>query len=75
MRRSKKGKIDNKKGTHMNVTPTVTKVKYYKEIRLVLGVAIVILPSGKTEERRFEPFDYTEQTIVADADYEKKILD
>ena len=46
------------------MNPTVTKVKYEKEARLLFGVALVQLPNGDEEGRRCIPYDYTDKTIV-----------
>ena len=75
VRRQDSGKIDTKDGTFINCTPTLTKVKYSKEIRLALGVAIVKKKDGSLEGRRCEPFDYTDKMIVSEADWQKKVAE
>ena len=75
VRRQDSRKIYTKDGTFINCTPTLTKVKYSKEIRLVLGVAIVKKKDGGLEGRRCEPFDYKEKMIVSEADWQKKVAE
>ena len=71
--RNNDGKIDLRHGTIKNNNPTETKVKYSKEARLGLGVALVLLPDGTEEGRRCEPFDYTEKVVVSNADWNKLV--
>ena len=71
--RNEDGKIDIKHGSIQNPNPTETKVKYSKEARLGLGVALVLMPDGREVGRRCEPFDYTEKVIVSDADWQKLV--
>jgi len=71
--RSEDGKIDLKYRTIKNNNPTETKVKYSKEARLGLGVALVMLTEGREEGRRCEPFDYTERVVVGNSDWGKLI--
>ena len=39
--------------------------KYSDEVRLGVGVAMVQLPSGQTEGRRAECFDYSGKVIIS----------
>jgi len=47
----------------------VTKVKYEKEACLSFGVALVKFPDGSVQGKRCIPFDYTEKTIIPNAEW------
>ena len=44
-------------------------VKYEKEVRLCIGVAIKVNDVGEEEGIRFDPFDYSTLTILSINDY------
>jgi len=71
--RNEDGNINLKHGTIKYNNPTETKVKYSKETRLGLGVALVMLPGGREEGRCCERFDYTEEVVVSNSDWNKLI--
>ena len=48
-------------------------VKYEKEVRFALGVALVKNLDGNIVGMRIKEFDYTEQTILAHKDWQKKV--
>ena len=56
-------------------SPVNVNVKYEKEVRFALGVALVKLHNGEVEGRRIPCFEYTEQTIVAHKDWIRKYDD
>ena len=62
-------------GIESNDSPVNVNVKYEKEVRFALGVALVQLDSGEVEGRRIPCFEYTEQTIVAHKDWIRKYDD
>ena len=70
--RDENGAIDLK-GKIKNDDPTTLKVKYDQEVRLALGVFLFEHPCGKIEGRRIKAFSYTNQTIVTQAEWERKI--
>jgi hypothetical protein len=47
----------------------VQTVKYEKEVRLCIGVAIKVNDVGEEEGIRFDPFDYSTLTILSINDY------
>ena len=66
--RDENGKLDPN-GSYHDCDPLELKVKYEKEVRLMLGVAMVKYPSGEVEGKRVKEFDYTEQTIVTEKEW------
>ena len=58
-------------GTQSEDAPVNVNVKYEKEARFALGVALVRTNEGRTEGRRIPLFDYTEKTIICDLDWRK----
>lgn len=46
-------------------------MKYEKEARVVLGVALVRINDGRTEGQNTPPFDYTEKPISREDDWRK----
>ena len=52
--------------------PVNVNVKYEKEVRFALGVAMVTRLDGTVNGLRIPLFDYTEQMIIAEKDWKKK---
>ena len=52
-------------GTQSEDAPVNVNVKYEKEARFALGVALVRTNEGRTEGRRIPLFDYTEKPLFA----------
>ena len=52
--------------------PVNVNVKYEKEVRFALGVAMVTRVDGSVDGLRIPAFEYTEQTIIAEKDWKKK---
>ena len=70
--RAPDGRVDLVNGVYREIQPTNTKVKYDKEVRFALGVAMVKTIDNKIEGRRLEPFDYTNKTIIPAEDWNRK---
>ena len=74
--RDKDGKIDIKNGEYTKERKTVLNVKYEKECRLGLGVAMVapLSPDGTALSpigRRCHPFDYSSKVMISIDDYQR----
>ena len=52
--------------------PVNVNVKYEKEVRFALGVAMVTRVDGSVDGLHIPAFEYTEQTIIAEKDWKKK---
>ena len=52
-------------------SPVNVNVKYEKEARFALGVALVKKLDGKVEGKRIPLFDYTEKNIISNEDWKK----
>lgn len=46
-------------------------VKYEKEVRFDLGVALVKMPNREVIEKYIKVFDHTKQTILVENDWQK----
>ena len=74
--RNKEGRIDIEKGEYSQERKTILNVKYEKECRLGLGVAMVtpLDPDGTTlpaEGRRCHPYDYSSKMMISVNDYKR----
>ena len=74
--RDKKGNIDIENGEYTKERKTILNVKYEKECRLGLGVAMVtpLSPDGTQQSpvgRRCHPFDYTSKVMISIDDYDR----
>ena len=74
--RDKEGKIDVENGEYTKEQKTILNVKYEKECRLGLGVAMVapLGPDGTILSqvgRRCHPYDYSSKVMISIDDYER----
>ena len=74
--RNKQGKLDVVHGKYSEEDTTILNVKYEKECRLGLGVAMVmpLAPDGTTlqcEGKRCYPFNYSTKVLISIDDYKK----
>ena len=53
--------------------PTNMKVKYEREFRFCLGVAMVKKLNGVVEGRRCDPYNYTGRTINTESKWQQKV--
>ena len=72
VRRDEKGN-PTKDGIKSKDSPVNVNVKYEKEVRFALGVALVTYPDGTEAGLRIPLFEYTEQTILAHRDWNTKL--
>ena len=60
-------------GIETDDVPVNVNVKYEKEVRFALGVALVKTTNGDVVGKRIKEFEYTEQTIIAEKDWQVKV--
>ena len=71
--RASDGTLDIQNGEYRDIRPTKTKVKYDKEIRFALGVAMVQMNDGTVIGKRCKPYDYTNRNIINNEDWERRV--
>ena len=73
VKKDKHGKVYLNEGSYQNTDPSTLKCKYDKEIRLLLGVAMVEYEDGSIEGKRVKPYSYTEKTILCESEWTTKL--
>ena len=74
------GRVDLINGTYRDTCPSNTRVKYEKEVRFALGVAMVeFAPTAQREAKvegvRCDAFNYTNKTIIPEEEFQQRIGD
>ena len=69
------GNLDLENGTYADTEPTKLNCKYDNKIRLLLGVAALKYKDERIQGVRCRAFSYTNKTVLADKDFQRRIND
>ena len=71
--RDANGKIDLENGKYSEEEKVILQVKFENEVRLCLGVAVLMDQKGNKKGIRLEAYDYTGKMLLSIKDFQAKI--